>query len=149
MLTSSIFDAIRPRYLAWLLALGFGVAFSLLAFALSVTAIFSGQSNSNWSYFTIAIFAFGWFALLYIWRWFQYGFGWIQVPLPAIYEKMDSLIAKNLDLFFEVLQRDSKLGAFYYARSGRKCYVNRQYFFGRLRGLMLSEHSWIREPVSD
>ena len=100
MLTSSIFDAIRPRYLAWLLALGFGVAFSLLAFALSVTAIFSGQSNSNWSYFTIAIFAFGWFALLYIWRWFQYGFGWIQVPLPAIYEKMDSLIAKNLDLFF-------------------------------------------------
>lgn len=146
-LTSHIFDAIRPRYLVWLLALGFGAAFSLLAVALSVTAIFSLPSSSNWPYFTIAVSAFGWFALLSIWRWFQYGFGWVQAPLPAIYAKAGSAVVKNLDLFFGVLQRDSKLRAFYYNRSGRKCYVRRQYFFGRLRALMLSEHSWIREPV--
>ena len=146
-LTSDVFAAIRPRYLAWLLVLGVGAAFSLLAIALSVTAIFSEPTNSNWPYFTISAFALGWFVLLLVWRWFQYGFGWVQVPLPAIYAKNDSLFAKNLDLFFEVLQRDTKLRAFYYDRSGRQRFVRRQHFFGRLRVLMLAEHGWIREPV--
>ncbi len=146
-LTSNLFKTIRPRYLAWLTAIGAGAALFLLAIAYALFAALDGPQSGNLPMIALSIFALGWFALLAAWRWFQYGFGWARTPLPAIYANADGAISKNIDLFFGVLQRDTKLRAFYYTRIGTKSPVRRQYFFGRLRVLMLSEHDWIREPV--
>ncbi|MEP7348480.1 MAG: hypothetical protein ABI668_00860 [Sphingorhabdus sp.] len=146
-LTSNLFKAIRPRYLAWLITVGTGAALFLLAIAYALFAAFGGPQSGNIPMIALCIIALGWFALLAAWRWHQYGFGWARTPLTATYANTDSAIRKNIDLFFGVLQRDTKLRAFYYTRSGTKSHVRRQYFFGRLRVLMLSEHDWIREPV--
>lgn len=147
VLTSNLFKAIRPRYLAWLSAIGAGAALFVLAIAFALFAAFDGPQNGNLPMIALSIIALGWFALLAAWRWFQYGFGWVRTPLPALYANADGATSKNIDLFFGVLQRDTKLRAFYYTRVGTKSPVRRQYFFGRLRALMLSEHDWIREPV--
>lgn len=143
--TTRLFDHIRPKYLVWLLAVGFGTGFTLFVIAFSVFAIFTQPSSNDWPFIAIAISVLVWIALLATWRWFQYGFGWVRTALPAIYANSDKLAATNIDLFFGILQRDTKLRAFYYTRNGAKRYVRRQFFFGRLRVLMLSEHRWIRE----
>lgn len=99
MLTSSIFDAIRPRYLAWLLALGFGVAFSLLAFALSVTAIFSGRQ------IVIGHISPSPFSRLAGLRCFTYGGGFNTVlagskcPCPQSMKKWIALLRRTLISF--------------------------------------------------
>lgn len=146
-LTSNLFKAIRPRYLAWLTAIGAGAALFLLAIAYALFDAFDGPQSGNLPMIALSIIALGWFALLAAWRWFQYGFGWVRTPLSALYPNADGATSKNIDLFFGVLQRDTKLRAFYYTKVGIRSPVRRQYFFGRLRVLMLSEHDWIREPV--
>lgn len=146
-LTSNTFKHIRPTYLAWLFVVGIGAALTLTAIVASLVVAVAGQSDSNAPAVVTGILAFGWIAALETWRWFQYGFGWLRTPLPAIYVSADSALTKNIDRFFGAMQRDTKLRAFYNTRSGAKRFVNRQHFFGRLRVLMLSEHDWIRKPV--
>lgn len=146
-ITSGLFGIIRARYLLWLAAVSIATVVLIGAIVVAVAFAFAKSSVSNTATETALACAVVFGAVLLFWRFFQYGIGFVRTPRPAIYPEADKTSAKNLDRFFGVVQRETSPRAFFYERSGTKHFLDRRYFFGSLRALLLAEHRWVREPV--
>ena len=143
-ITSALFKEIQLRYRLWAFASGLAAIMFGLAVAISLFTTFALPSQSALATAVTGLIGLIWAAVIFLWHCFQYGFRPVKKVLPAKYANPDSPAAKNIDLFFSVLQPDTKLKAFYLTRVGLKRYVGREYFFGRFRVLMLSEDDKVR-----
>ena len=81
--------------------------------------------------------------LLY-WRHFQYQIGLITRPRAARYAHASRASIDTLDKLFAYLQRETSPRAYYSTANGTKRYIDRRYFFGSLRVLLLSEDANVR-----
>lgn len=81
------------------------------------------------------------------WRHFQYGFGRQQKARPAIRFEGSKATIDTLEKLFAYLAKWTSPRAYYRTRSGEKRYVNRHYFLGALRFLLLSEDAAARAMV--
>lgn len=86
-------------------------------------------------------------AALVWWRYFQYGFGLVHKKQPAFYGNARQSSIDTLEKLFDHLGRRTGPKAYFYDRKGIKRYVSRRIFFGRLRGLLLSEEASQRSLV--
>lgn len=84
--------------------------------------------------------------LYFIWKWgrFQYGSGRLWRPREALYVDASDETKEVLEKFFSYLRREGGPKAYYRDRKGEKRYLERRYFFGTLRILLLSEFGAIR-----
>lgn len=143
-ITSALFEEIKLRYQLWAFACVLAAIMFGLAVAISLFTTFALPSQSALASAITGLIGLIWAAVIFSWYCFQYGFHPVKKVLPAKYATPDSPAAKNIDLFFSVLQPDTRLKAFYLIRAGLKRYVGREYFFGRFRVLMLSEYDKVR-----
>lgn len=81
------------------------------------------------------------------WRYFQYGFGRKQKARPAIVVEGSKATIDALEKLFAHLAKRTSPRAYYRTRSGAQRYVNRQYFLGALRYLLLSDDAGARAMV--
>ncbi|WP_447759685.1 hypothetical protein [Sphingopyxis panaciterrae] len=73
------------------------------------------------------------------WRHFQYGLGIVDAKQTPIYGKSRRSTVETLEKLFDYLGRRTAPAAYYYDRQGIRRPVHRRHFYGRLRGLLLSE----------
>jgi hypothetical protein len=73
------------------------------------------------------------------WRHFQYGLGIVDEKRTPIYGKSRRSTVETLEKFFDYLGRRTAPAAYYYDRKGIRRPIHRRHFYGRLRGLLLSE----------
>ena len=73
------------------------------------------------------------------WRHFQYGLGIAEKKRTPIYGNSRRSTVETLEKLFDYLGRRTAPAAYYYDRRGRRRAVHRRHFYGRLRGLLLSE----------
>lgn len=85
-------------------------------------------------------------AALY-WRHFQYGLGLVRQKRTAFYGKGRASTIETLEKLFDHLGQRAGTRAYYYDKAGIQRDVDRQHFFGRLRGLLLSEEKGDRALV--
>jgi len=79
-----------------------------------------------------------------LWRRFQYGTGRLRKPREAIYANASNETRETLEKLFAYLQRESAPRAYYRNWRGTPIYLERRYFFGNLRVLLLSEFAAVR-----
>jgi hypothetical protein len=146
-ITSAVFGKIRMRYLLWLVAVSVATVIfgGAIVVAIAGAIAMSPQSDAFTAAALFCAVILG--AILLLWRLFQYGIGFARVPRAAMYPDPDKISARNLDRFFSVVQRETSPRAFFYTASGTRRFLDRHYFFGSLRTLLLAEHRWVREPV--
>ena len=84
---------------------------------------------------------------LVYWRHFQYGLGIIGTKRPALYGESRPSTVETLEKLFDFLGRRTAPEAYYYDRKGIRHPVSRRHFYGRLRGLLLSESAGDRALV--
>lgn len=146
-ITSALFGKIRLRYVLWLIAVSVTIALLGGAILLAVAVAFAIPAKADIFAICALVFAVLFGATFLAWRFFQYGVGFVSAPRVAIYPDADATSAKNLDRFFSVVQLETAPRAFFYTRSGSRRILDRRYFFGSLRALLLAEHRWVREPA--
>ncbi|QDC36041.1 hypothetical protein [Sphingobium fuliginis] len=82
--------------------------------------------------------------MAWLWRRFQYGTGRLRKPREAIYANASDETRETLEKLFAYLQRESAPRAYYRNWRGNPIYLERRYFFGNLRALLLSEFAAVR-----
>ena len=146
-IASSTFGQIRRKHRLWLLAL---LILTVILVPLFLAAAIVDQTNSRWGsalYIAVIVDLAALLGTFFGWRFSQYGFGRKLKPMPAIYANADGKLPDGLTRFFSVMQLETTPRAYFETKSGRKVFLDRRYFYGRLRVLMLSEHRWEREPM--
>lgn len=146
-IASSTFGQIRRKHRLWLLAL---LILTVILVPLFLAAAIVDQTNPKWGsalYIAVIVDLAALLGTFFGWRFYQYGFGRKLKPMPSIYANADGKLLDGLARFFSVMQLETTPRAYYEAKSGRKVFLDRRYFYGRLRVLMLSEHRWEREPM--
>ncbi|WP_152528020.1 hypothetical protein [Sphingobium lactosutens] len=78
------------------------------------------------------------------WRNFQYGLGLVRHKRPALYGKGRQSTIDTLESLFAYLGDRTGPKAYFYDRKGIRRPISRRHFFGRLRGLLLSEEPGAR-----
>ncbi len=73
------------------------------------------------------------------WRHFQYGLGIAEKKRAPLYGSSRRSTVETLEKLFDYLGRRTGPAAYYYDRGGRRHPIHRRHFYGRLRGLLLSE----------
>ena len=73
------------------------------------------------------------------WRHFQYGLGIAEKKRTPVYGSSRRSTVETLEKLFDYLGRRTAPAAYYYDRKGTRRPVHRRHFYGRLRGLLLSE----------
>lgn len=131
--------AVRRRFL--ILATSFLLFILLLLLVLVVwgAALLDGEDVSQAaSVVAIALFAMAACVAAY-WRHFQYGLGIAETKRTPVYGSSHRSTVETLEKLFEYLSRRTAPTAYYYDRKGMRRPVHRRHFYGRLRGLLLSE----------
>jgi hypothetical protein len=109
-----------------------------------VVSAFAGQRTGYtplWIVGPLGAIAVG--VLLY-WRAFQYRIGPVRTPRIAIYANADRGSVDALEKLFTFLQSELSPKAYYRQSDGTKRYLDYRYFYGRLRGLLLSDDASVR-----
>ena len=86
----------------------------------------------------VTLMAIGALAIAY-WRHFQYGLGIVRTKRSAFYGGSRQSTVETLEKLFDFLSRRTSPEAYFYDRKGIRRSVSRRHFYGRLRGLLLSE----------
>ncbi len=73
------------------------------------------------------------------WRHFQYGLGIADKKRTPVYGSSRRSTVETLEKLFDYLGRRTAPATYYYDRKGMRRPVHRRHFYGRLRGLLLSE----------
>ncbi len=81
------------------------------------------------------------------WRVFQYGGLKATTPQKPVYADPEDSAVRNLERLFAILQLESSLRAFYFARNGARRYVDHRYFFSKLRAGHVANDSTIRNAL--
>ncbi|WP_215761903.1 hypothetical protein [Acetobacter sp. P1H12_c] len=146
--TSSLYGKIRLLYVASYIGssvlFGFFVLFSLFLALVDP----SGRHFGHTPFFINVAIGIVAIAAFFSWRIFQYGFSYPIIPRKIMHGNGDEADVRNLERFFEAMQKEQNPRAYYCSKNGTRTYINRRYLFGSLRLLLLSEHHWVREPVS-
>jgi hypothetical protein len=143
-ITNSIERSVRrPHFANSLAATILGLVFFLWTAAWIATEWSGTDTGVLPALISATLFAFAAAPLIY-WRSCQYGFGRITKPIAAHYAGASKRSIDNLDRLFAYLQAEDKVRAYYERADGTRRYIDRRYFFGRLRGLLLSEHADVR-----
>lgn len=138
---------VRTRFLVAGIAFGISSFFTVLALLVWGTMVIGGHDpgpryiNIVFPPILIATVA------AVCWRYFQYGLGLVLKKQPAFYGKCRQSTIDTLEKLFDHLGRRTGPKAYFYDRKGEKRYVSRRHFFGRLRGLLLSEAASDRSLV--
>src|SRR3546814_595860 len=139
--------AARMRF--WIVSLFF-VLFSLMALiALLVwgIAIANGDDLGPRANEIVIVLILLATAPVVYWRQFQYGLGLALKKRPPLYGKGRQSTIDMLEKLFDHLGRRTGPKACFYDRNGIKRPVNRHFFHGRLRGLLLAEEARDRSLV--
>lgn len=73
------------------------------------------------------------------WRHYQYGLGIAEKKRSPLYGSSRRSTVETLEKLFDYLGRRTAPAAYFYDRRGRRRAIHRRHFYGRLRGLLLSE----------
>lgn len=131
--------AIRRRFLISATLLLLCILLLLLVLIVWGVAAFEGEGiGQATSIAVVALLAMAACIAAY-WRHFQYGLGIVDEKLTPIYGKSRRSTTETLEKLFDYLGRRTAPAAYYYDRKGIKRPVHRRHFYGRLRGLLLSE----------
>ena len=87
---------------------------------------------------TVALLAMGACVAAY-WRHYQYGLGIAEKKRTPLYGSSRRSTVETLEKLFDYLGRRTAPAAYFYDRKGRRRAIHRRHFYGRLRGLLLSE----------
>lgn len=131
--------AVRRRFL--ILATSFLSLILLLSLVLVVwvTAALDGEDiGQAASVAAIALFAMAACVAAY-WRHFQYGLGIAETKRNPVYGNSRRSTVETLEKLFDYLGRRTAPATYYYDWKGIRRSVHRRHFYGRLRGLLLSE----------
>lgn len=136
--------AIRRRYIACAtLFLLFGVLFAASTIN-CIRLVLSGGSVNDYDLLIVFLFGVGCLAPLFVWRSYQYGIGQVGVPKAPIYAGASKASIASLEKLFAHLQRKNAPQSYVYRRNGTRRDLNRRYYFGSLRGLLLAEDANVR-----
>ncbi|WCT77747.1 hypothetical protein [Novosphingobium humi] len=140
-IASGIERAVRIEYL--LLAVSFGIfaAFTLTGLLVWIVAGLTG-TDLGWRPMIILVPMIVLAAApVLTWRVRQYGLGPVHAKRPALYPIGATASVDTLEKLFEHLGRRSGPRAYFRTRSGEKRYLSHRIFWGRLRGLLLSDNA--------
>ena len=146
-IASGIERAVRIRYVTLTVVFGVLSAFALIGLLVWIVAGLTGN-NLGWRPVVIIVplIVLAAAPVLY-WRYFQYGLGKIRAKRPALYRGGSKATIETLEKLFEYLGRRTGPRAYFRTRAGTKRYISRHVFWGRLRGLLLSENPGDRAIV--
>jgi hypothetical protein len=131
--------AVRRRFLV--LATSFLLCILLLLLVLVVwgAAVLNGDDiGQAASVAMIALLAMA-ACIAASWRHFQYGLGIAEKKRTPVYGSSRRSTVETLEKLFDYLGRRTAPATYYYDRKGMRRPVHRRHFYGRLRGLLLSE----------
>ena len=136
--------AIRRRYI--ICAILFLLCGILFAASLinCVGFLLSGASATGYDLFVVFFFGVGTLVPLLVWRSYQHGIGQVRVPKVAIYAGASAASIVTLEKLFTYLQRKNAPQTYVYRRNGTRRDLDRRYYFGSLRGLLLAEDPNVR-----
>ena len=144
LIACGIDKAIRRRYNTCLtLFFLFGVLFAASIIS-CIRLLLSGGSVNDYDLLVVFLFGVGSLAPLFVWRSYQYGIGQVGVPKAAIYAGASKASITSLEKLFAHLQRKNAPQSYVYRRNGTRRDLNRRYYFGSLRGLLLAEDANVR-----
>jgi hypothetical protein len=136
--------AIRRRYITCAtLFLLIGVLFAASTIN-CIRLVLSGGSVNDYDLLIVFLFGVGSLAPLFVWRSYQYGIGQVRVPKAPIYAGASKASIASLEKLFAHLQRKNAPQSYVYRRNGTRRDLNRRYYFGSLRGLLLAEDPNVR-----
>lgn len=131
--------AIRRRFLISSTLFLLCVVLSLIVLAVWGAAALDGQVIDQMAAITASILLVIAASLAAYWRHFQYGWGIVNEKRIPIYGKSRKSTVATLEKLFDHLGRRTGPAAYWYDRKGIRRPVHRRHFYGRLRGLLLSE----------
>jgi hypothetical protein len=143
-ITIGIDDAIRMRFV--FLATVFCLFTLLLVVALigwATTGLGGKPLGNDVAVFLAALGVGALIPLLY-WRHFQYGLNPIRSSKAALYAGANKASIEALESLFAHLRHETAPRSFVYRADGKKLYLDRRYYFGRLRALLLAEEANVR-----
>lgn len=151
-LTKTIENSIKWQYFVYISLLTCCITISVIIFVFWITFLTTkfrvGEKPVIIS-FLMALIAMG---LNVYWRNQQYKIkffvGDIAAPRSAIYGHANKSTVESLEKLFTYLGRRTAPKAYYRTRHGRKRYVSHYYFWGSLRGLLLSDNAGSRSMIS-
>jgi hypothetical protein len=138
---------VRVKFMVSATLIGVSVLLTLVGLLVWGAAAIGGEDLGQGPANAILPFALIATAAAVYWRNFQYGLGLVLKKKPALYGKGRQSTLDTLEKFFDYLGRRTAPKAYFYDRQGIKHAVSRRHFFGRLRGLLLSEETSDRSLV--
>lgn len=131
--------AIRRRFLTSATLFLLCILLSLLVLAAWGAAASDGQDIDQAAAIAVSLPLVIAASVAVSWRYFQYGLGIVDEKRTPVYGKSRRSTVETLEKLFDYLGRRTAPAAYYYDRKGIKRPVHRRHFYGRLRGLLLSE----------
>ena len=131
--------AVRRRFLILATSFLLCILLVLLVLAIWGAAALNGDDiGAAASVAVIALIAIAACVAAY-WRHFQYGLGIVETKRAPVYGSSRRSTVETLEKLFDYLGRRTAPATYYYDRKGMRRPVHRRHFYGRLRGLLLSE----------
>ncbi|MDE8349394.1 MAG: hypothetical protein POG74_07915 [Acidocella sp.] len=147
-ITSRIYKKIHQKHIIFETSFTASTTMLLLSFIIVVLISPLGHHGIDNALLAIeALSGLTLFAALLFWSRIQYNFGRKLKPRPTIHMAGSKQSLENLEKFFAVMQREATPRAYYHKKDGSKAYLDRRYFYGSLRPLLLSEDRWVRALV--
>lgn len=131
--------AIRRRFLISATLLLLCILLSLLVMAVWGAAALDGEDIDQAAAVAVSLLLVIAASVAAYWRNFQYGLGIVDKTRTPVYGKSRRSTVETLEKLFDYLGRRTAPATYYYDRKGNRRPVHRRHFYGRLRGLLLSE----------
>lgn len=140
-LAAGVERRVRLRFLTCAVLFGLCSFFALIVLSVWGVAAATGNDLGQTPAYVVIPLALIAAAAAVYWRNFQYGLGLARDKRPALYGKGRQSAIDTLETLFDYLGRRTGPKAYYYDRKGIRRPISRRHFFGRLRGLLLSEET--------
>lgn len=131
--------AIRRRFLVSATLLLLCILLGTIVLAVWVAAALDGQDIDQAAAIAASLLLAIAASVVASWRHFQYGLGIVDRKRTPIYGNSRRSTVETLEKLFDYLGRRTAPATYYYDRKGNRRPVHRRHFYGRLRGLLLSE----------
>ncbi|AJA07007.1 Putative membrane protein [Sphingopyxis fribergensis] len=131
--------AVRRRFLIAATLFLLCILLSLFVIAAWAAAALDGQDSGQALVIAASLLLMMAACIAVGWRHFQYGLGIAERKRTPVYGNSRRSTVETLEKLFDYLGRRTGPSTYYYDRKGNRRPVHRRHFYGRLRGLLLSE----------